>query len=632
MNRILAASALAIGLVHPPAHAQSPEKPPPWWGVQDDVTVSLYWNFDAPFPPGAPPVAPNFAVVPPWYNNPAPVTGWTASANVRHVPTLAGHIGVLGLVGTGAPQQATLDLKVDNDPHLDWVKIFWIQFDRFEGASGDVAAKITQSFGGYDRAIVSETSEPIGGGWQRVTIEAQLIPQPDDEDVDWTFLESAFGTAAIDDLYVNSRCIKPRPDEDGDALGFVTAPPINLTLATVGADCLAVAATLAPTPTPQPRYWVAALAANASSPHRVFQLSNTGVVVGATVNLPSTGLAAPLGPTDLCVETLRNSSGAIVQEYVYAIVDERSTPGGAVVLRALDATTGTLVPARDVVLTGFPLIPPQRFGVAFDPSGDLGLGSFWVSAPQITTPLGSQVYEFSRMGQLLDTRAIPAGTTGLAYDDALGNFYCFSREPLNPAPPGGPVQVNGYEVSAYDFETTGARFCGDLTLANPGGPRGGLAAGLDVYRTYGGFRDELRLVCVAEMQNGAQQYVYELAGPFGYGYSRFGRCRMRNGPPFVGASFDVALTGVPTSVLAMLFVGFGDAIVPVLPEGVASLLPSVSSAFLAPSAPGEFDLPIALPNVLALGYQPVFFQWVVLDDTAPGLIGLSQAGKTVLYP
>lgn len=632
MIRIVLASALALGLLHPSAAAQTPEKPPPWWGVSDDVTVSLHWNFDAPFPPGSPPLAPNFAVVPPWYNNPLPVTGWTATPNLRHVPTLAGHIGALGLVGNGALQQATLSLRVDNDPHLDWVKIFWIQFDRFAGATGDVGATITQSLGTYNRAIVAETREPIGNGWERVTIQAQLIPQPDDEDIDWTFLESAFGTAAIDDLYVNSRCIKPRPDEDGDALGDVVAPPINLTLATGGADCLAAAATLQPTPIPQARYWVAARATSAASPHRIFQLTNTGTVVGAALNLPSTGLVAPLGPTDLCVETLRDAAGAIVQEYVYAIIDERSSPGGNVVLRALDANTGILVPARDVTLTGFPLIPQQRFGVAFDPSGDLGLGSFWVSAPQIATPLGSLAYEFGRTGQLLDTRPIPGGTTGLAYDDALGNFYCFSREPLNPPPPGGPVQVNGYEISGYDFEPTGARFCGDLTLPNPGGPRGGLAAGIDAYRTYGGVRSQLRLVCVTEVQSGGTQYVYELAAPFGYGYSRFGRCRMRNGPPFLGSSFDVALTGVPTSALAMLFVGFDDAIVPVLPEGFASVLPSVSSAFVAPSAPGEFDLPIALPNVLALGYQPVFFQWVVLDSTAPGLVGLSQAGKTVLYP
>ena len=34
-------------------------------------------------------------------------------------------------------------------------------------------------------------------------ISAKLIPQPDDEKIDWSFFESAFGTEAIDNLYVN---------------------------------------------------------------------------------------------------------------------------------------------------------------------------------------------------------------------------------------------------------------------------------------------------------------------------------------------------------------------------------------------------------------------------------------------
>jgi hypothetical protein len=564
---------------------------------------------------------PDTAVVPLWYN-PA-ITRFTATPNLVHIPVLGGHLGVGGLVGNGTPQQAALNLKVDNDPHFNWIKVFWFQFDRFGSATGDLTTSIAKL--NYDRAIVHEKVEPIGQGWERVTIQAQLIPQPDDEDIDWTFVENAFGSVAIDDLFVSSKCVKPNPDEDGDAQGQVVAPPINLTIATGGRECLAVAATRAPTPTPQPIYWVAARAPNAAASHSIFQMNNTGVVIGAANNLPSTALAAPLGPTDLAVETVFNAAAQVVQEWVYAIVDERQVPGGDVVVYRLDASGGT--PVIQIPLLAFPaLAAGQSLGLAYDPSGNLGQGTFWVTAD---TPAGTRAFEFTKNGvQLLDSFDAPDQTTGIAYDDTLGNFYCFSREPM-PTPT-TPVQVNGYEISAYDYQPTGNRFCGDLTIANAGGPRGGLAAGLELYRTFGGPNSEIRFVCVAEV--GMQQFLYEVAGPFSYGKSRFGRCRMRNGPPFVGGAFEVTLSGVPNSALAILFLGFGDAIVPLFQEGVASILPSVASAALAPVATGEFALPIALPNNASLGYQPVFFQWVVLDSTAPGLIGLTQAGKTVLYP
>ena len=149
----------------------------------------------------------------------------------------------------------------------------------------------------------------------------------------------------------------------------------------------------------------------------------------------------------------------------------------------------------------------------------------------------------------------------------------------------------------------------------------------------GNNQSELRFVCVAETAAG--QVYYELSGPFRYGYSRFGTIGMDNGPPFVGGSFDVTLTGVPTSVLAMLFLGSDSNNVPLGPgiqsEAVASIVPVVGSPLLAPSAPGEFRFTITIPSTVP-SYAETFYQWVVFDTSVVGALGFSQAGKTVIYP
>jgi len=161
--------------------AQTPENPPPWWRVQDNVTVSLYWNFNAPFANGTFP-PPTLVVAPPWYN-PA-VTQGVATTNLGYVASLGGFSGVFGVTNAGGTVSADLDLTVDNDPYPDWIKLFWFQYDEFEGATGSIRAVIEQSLS-YKRAIISEKSVALGGGWNRVTIEAQLIPQPDDEGIDF---------------------------------------------------------------------------------------------------------------------------------------------------------------------------------------------------------------------------------------------------------------------------------------------------------------------------------------------------------------------------------------------------------------------------------------------------------------
>jgi hypothetical protein len=58
----------------------------------------------------------------------------------------------------------------------------------------------------------------------------------------------------------------------------------------------------------------------------------------------------------------------------------------------------------------------------------------------------------------------------------------------------------------------------------------------------------------------------------------------------------------------------------------------VNTPLLVPTSPGEFVFPVAIPPVAALGYTPVFFQWLALDSSVQGFFAMSQAGKTVIYP
>jgi hypothetical protein len=608
------AACLSLAALAPGQH-----NPPPWWRVNDEVTVSLAWDFDNALAP----LQPTLQVVPSWYN--PTVTTFVASPNVVSIPTLAGHVGVLGLIGTGAPTAASLQLKVDNDPHIDWIKIFWFQFDLFEGSSGEIAAQIEQDLLKYGRAAVKESSEPIGGGWQRVTIDARLIPQPDDEKIDWTLLENAFGTVAIDNLFVNSKCVKPG-DEKGRALGDVDGLPLDLFGATGTTDCRAAAVTEGPAPGFARTYWISSNATIPGGFHQVFRLNQAGSVVGVTPLATTLG-QAPLGAQDLAVERVPGTG----QQIVYALVDQRPS-GGAVQLLAIDAT-GVPLPAQNVVLAGFPPSAPQQYGLAFDPTGNLGAGTFWVSDPV------GVAYEFGRAGNLIETRPIPPGVVGLGYDHTCGQFYGFSQQP-RPAAAFGISQINGFEWSGYDFQPTGVEFCGDLRISNPGGPPGGVASGFEVYRRGNG---DLRMVTVVRLPSTNRSMLYEMAGPFRYGWSQLGECGMRGGPAFEGSpTFEITLSGVPNALLAVLYAGFsndtwlglplpGPLATIGMPESYVSIALDVTLGAFAPSAPGEFAHAIGLPPAGGLSYVPLFFQWLVLDPAIPGGLATSQAGKTVAY-
>ena len=53
---------------------------------------------------------------------------------------------------------------------------------------------------------------------------------------------------------------------------------------------------------------------------------------------------------------------------------------------------------------------------------------------------------------------------------------------------------------------------------------------------------------------------------------------------------------------------------------------------ILPTSTGKFRIPINVPPNPSLAYFELFAQCVVLDGTAPGFLGYTQAGKTVIYP
>lgn len=635
LNRILLPT-LAVGVACTFATAQDPVNPPPWWGVLDDQTVSLSWHFPQSFQ-GQPDTNPSFSVVPGWYNNPTP---WSGTNNLTWLNTLNGHNGVCALVGTGTPNLiADLNLFVDNDPHLDWVKIFWFQVDIFEGSSGQILQQIEEQLSDYGRASVTETVTSLGSGWQQLTVSAKLIPQPDDEEINFKFIEDALGTVAIDNLHISSKCVNPRCDEDGEPLGKVMSG--NNVSANSGRQVRSVAVTRSDQTAPK-RFWISALG-QAGQPHEIIEVTSSGVPIGTTTPLPSTPNQAPLGPMDMTVERRPLTTGVGFQEYLYVVIDHRPS-GGPIHIRAIDATAGgVLAPALNTTITQSPFLVGQRLSLAFDPTGNApngppGGGTFWISGP--TAGGGWAAFEFNRAGNIvLNTLGQPVSfntppqTAGMDYDETLGNFYCFSSNPV-ATPSGVTIHCNGTEISAFTGLPTGVRFCGDLALQVPGSPPGGFATAMSLYRTAGP-RSELRFLCLSD-HGPTEQHLYVLAGPFRYGYSRYGTIGMQNGPPFLGGAIDITLEGVPNSLFGMMFLGNSVSNIPLGPgiqaEAVASLVPLVSAALMPVMPVGRFSTNIQLPNTPALAYASAFFQYVVLDTTAPGFVGFSQAGKTVIYP
>ncbi|MBK8100904.1 MAG: hypothetical protein IPK26_27780 [Planctomycetes bacterium] len=617
---------LAAGLVLAQALALLPaqENAPPWWGVADNNTVSLAWDFEGPAP-----LQPSFVRAPAWYN--PTVTALVPSPGIQVLGGVAGHGQVLALAGNGTPRSESIALKVDNDPRPYWIKEFWVQFEANESATGSIRAKLREALNSpnnaYKRADIVESEESLGGGWARVTIEANLIPQPWDEDIDWTLIESALGTDMIDNLFVNSRCVAPPPDETGDALGLVeSSTVIDLAVATGNANCFAACAFTTGAGTR--RYFVSAQSPAANQQLLIFE------VQGPTAAIPIT---TPIQPSPLPV-SLHDLALADIPgrgTLIFGVADERGTVGvGTVTLKALNPNVvpAVFLPGADIVLQNFPAGLQPPFGLAFNPDGAQGAGTFWIT--ERTGVAIEYRVNGTPTGELITTgEGMPLGVVGAGYDRFTGMLYWWSQRPT-PGPV-GPVQVCGFEHSLYTQRPTGVEFFGDLTLA--GAPAGGIATGMEVYRRAG---DDLRLLVVANV--GGRSVMYEMKGPFRYGWSLEGRIGMEGGAPFRGnANWGLTLRGVPDASFAMLFLGFdnrnyaGQQLPVYLSTlGLAETAISVAldlQATLRPIVNGGTREPVPIPALAGLQGVPMFSQWLILDPTVPQGLTMSQAGKTIIW-
>jgi hypothetical protein len=148
---------------------------------------------------------------------------------------------------------------------------------------------------------------------------------------------------------------------------------------------------------------------------------------------------------------------------------------------------------------------------------------------------------------------------------------------------------------------------------------------------------------------GTPGFVYQLFGPFRYGFSLLGRAAMTGGEPQTGnGNWAVQLRGRPRATFGILELGFNNVVEvgtglplpfcldrpPVNMTTHAESCVSVSFdtqvgffAFLN----GTVTAPVPIPNSTVLQGTRTFWQWMVIDPDAPGNWSLSQAGKTVIY-
>lgn len=632
MNATTTTTLLAMFAFAVPAlRAQEPKDPPPWWGVNDEDTVSLHWDFNS----AVTPLQPTQQILPSWYAPlPGPGNNWgfTNSGNITWLPALAGNTGVLGFTGTGTGTIANL---IDNDFRPYWIKIFFVQFDSFAAGSSTVTASVLKDLAKYKRGIIEEKTEPLANGWTRTTLGMYLIPQPVNEEIDFTLTETALNSVAIDNLFVNSKCVKPPPDEKGAALGEVdTAMSFNLTTAT-GTACTAVVAT--EDNAQQLTFWVAGRTTGNSD--QVQRLSPAGTAVGTPIAMPTP--TQPLGGVaDLAVVKVPQPGPVpSVRTFVYGVLDRRAT-GNVVDLVAIDADlpVPTVVPALQITLPAVAITGPGPLALTYSPHGDLGRGTFWIADQ------AGNVSEVTRLGGVVlrtltnAQHGIPLGITGAAFDPMTAQFYWFVGLP-QPTPQ-GPTQIALFEHDGYSLQPTGVQFLGDRSLANPGGFPGGIARGLEVLRRDNG---DFRLLCVQQV--GAQTFLRALKGPWRYGWSMLGRMAMRGGLPMQGnALWQVALRGVPRAVGAICFAGFDNQTflgqplpLPLLGLGMdeSQLSLSLTGALDSGVVPviggnATWNVPMPPPGTIPSG-TPVFFQWLVFDPTVTAGIAGSQAGETVIY-
>ncbi len=579
--------------------------PPPWWMVSDNNTVSVAWEF-ATGPTVGTAVAPTQQVAPPWFQG-AP---WQFTGNLQWIPSLSTRSGVIALSASGVGRLAA---AVDNDPRIDWVKVFWMQSEYQRSSSVGVTSRLIEPNNTKLRNI-EERVEQLASGWERLTLSAEIFPQPDTEVYEFSFNNLAGATQAVDMTYGTTRCVPKETMEGGEALGMPTGFQVDVETLTGNSRCVGVCFTSFGG---RSRYWVSAAGQSPGSPHQLYEIDVNGSLI-ASHNQPTTvGNPSLVGMRDLAV----GAAGRLI----YGGMD--NAPGQPLVF-VFDVQTRQFLPGSTITLQSPVGVTPRA--LAFQPDGNLGQGTLW------TSDHGGAVHEFALNGQLLRTVSSSGATQirAAAYDPIWGRLYWFARagsaDPRN-------IRVVGTEFDLATLSPTGVGFYGDLNVGGVASP-GGVAGGLELYRRPTG---EVRLLCLSQAGPGGRDTIYELAGVFDYGHSCAGGIGMNGIPYQQNGNWQVTLRGVPRATVASLNLGFSKTMfggVPLPIELDAYGLPRCAvlasldvSAGVAVVSGGSAAITIPLPLSPALYYSRAYWQWITLDPSAPGSMVLSRGGQTVIY-
>jgi len=603
-------TALALGSTL--AAQQGPSNPPPWWFANDNNTVTVGWEFNVPFASGQP-IAPTFENGPNWY------TGSTirASSQIGWQGTLTNHFGVLATTSQAAVQ---VEADIANDPRPNWIKVMWLQYDVYTDGGRIEESEIAPDLANYLRHNVAVDESPLGQNWSRVTVDAVLKPQPVGEEFLWEFAPSQ-GLAALDNIYVSTRCI-PTDNEmpDGEAMGEPTGVSVDDTAAT-GNDAARGCAYHRNT-AGQELFWVSATAQTGVTRHEFYGFdANTGALV-ASLSQNLSVVDSATGLLDLATV----ERGAPSRDRIYGVFRNGQ---GLPELRAFDPNSQTWDTAGQFAVTALAGIVPR--GLAFNPDGNLGAGTLWI------TDGAGNAHEVTLQGLLL--RSTPTGLadiSGAGYDPIRGSLYFFSRDgSANPT----PVTAVGTVFDVATLQPTGERFYGDLNVN--AARTGGRSLGFDFFRRPGPRFP--RMVCLADDTAGSD-ILYELGATYRFGFSCFGNISMNSSVPWLGnPSWGVTTTGAPPQSLGFLYAGFSKTMAPGgtplplilanvgLPECAVLQSTELTLGAAAVGPGGSATLNVPLPVNPALSYTPVHFQWVYVGTDVPGGLASSPAGKTVLY-
>ncbi len=602
---------LGVTSLAPAVSAQATNLPISF-GLKDNNTVSLFWDTIGPN------IQPTTAVVSPWFKINAqgqPDIPWTFTGAPLSSRTIANKTG-FGLQGSN--QSIVIEEDTDNEKRNDHVKVFEMRFD-FNPRNGTMTPELLKPSSNTRLRNIRRTVTPlaIGSGWRRMTFDADIDPQPANEVFRWSLTTgSSADGAIIDDVYENTHCELNKFFQDDEPLGFRTGFRVDVQAASGNANCFGTAHSFHNN---QESFWVSA-GTPAGQRNKLFQFSRQGQLLRTYDQPIVPSVPGARGMRDLAVD----ESGP----FIYG-GQEADAGGVSWSLFCFDVTTGVFDPNKTVKVSGL----PQGFimrALAFNPFGEGGQGTFW------TSDFGGQIYEISRnTGAVI--RNAQSGTSniyGMGFDRIRGMLYFFSQATQAGDPRNVRVVGTQYEV-AY-LRPTGVKFYGDMSVSGSSTGRGGIAGGMDAYHLPSG---QLRFVCLSQATSDT---IYELAGPFQYGFSCGGGIRM-NGVPFQGnQNFEMVLHGVNGARSATLFLGMSRSQMasiqlPAALDGLGltncSVLASLDIEVGNAQVNGnEARLRVPLPAIPALHYMKTYWQWVYLDAQANSRgLALSPGGETVIY-